>query len=81
MVTVGKRSISVKKAIVNTFEGNNNIKIKFTNNDTPLGVIIIQNKVINLIWGERPTAIEITSDQIYEQYKKFFVDHWKTATP
>ena len=70
----------VKKAIVNTFEGNKNIKIKFTNNDTPLGVIIIQNKVINLIWGERPTAIEITSDQIYEQYKKFFIEHWKTAT-
>ncbi|MFC1801408.1 TrmB family transcriptional regulator [Nanoarchaeota archaeon] len=71
---------SVKKSIQKTFEGNKNIKIKYTNNDTPLGVIIIKNKVINLIWGERPTAIEITSEQIHEQYKKFFLELWKTAT-
>jgi sugar-specific transcriptional regulator TrmB len=71
---------SVKKSIKKTFEGNKNIKLKFTTNDTPLGVIIIKNKVINLVWGERPTAIEITSEQIYEQYKRFFLELWKTAT-
>ncbi len=71
---------SVKKNIKNTFDGNKNIKIKFTKNDTPLGVIIIKDKVINLIWGERPTAIEITSEQIHEQYKDFFEEIWKTAT-
>lgn len=73
--------ISVKKAIKKTFEGNKNIKIKFTENDTPLGVIIIKNKVINLVWGERPTAIEITSEQIYEQYKNFFTELWDKASP
>lgn len=67
---------SVKETITKTFDGNKNIEIKFTKKDTPLGVIIIKNKVINLIWGERPTAIEITSEQIYEQYKKFFIDLW-----
>lgn len=69
----------VKNAIKKAFEGNKNIKIKFTKNETPLGVIIIKNKVINLIWGERPTAIEITSQQIYEQYKKFFTEIWQTS--
>src|SRR3989344_3233246 len=57
-----------------TLEEKKNIKIKFTKNDTPLGVIIIKGKVINLIWGDRPTAIEITSQQIHEQYKKFFLE-------
>lgn len=71
--------VSVRKEIKKTFEGNKNINIKFTTNDTPLGVIILKNKVINLIWGERPTAIEITSEQIYEQYKNFFLELWKQA--
>ncbi len=71
---------SVKKEIKKTFEGNKNIKIRFTKNETPLGVIIIKNKIINLIWGERPTAIEITSEQIYRQYKNFFLDIWKKST-
>ena len=72
-------NVTVRKDIQKAFEGNKNIKIKFTNNDTPLGVIIIKNKVVNLIWGERPTAIEITSEQIYEQYKMFFLESWKMA--
>ena len=71
--------IEVKKEIKKNYEGNKNIKIRFTRNETPLGMIIIKNKVINLIWGERPTAIEITSEQIYEQYKKFFLEIWKIA--
>ena len=71
--------LSVKKEIINAFEGNKNIELKFTNNETPLGVIIIKDKVINLIWGERPTAIEITSQQIHDQYKKFFTELWNKA--
>lgn len=71
---------SVKKNIKNAFEGNKNIRIRFTKNDTPLGVIIIQDKVINLIWGDRPTAIEITSEQIHKQYQRFFLELWKMAT-
>lgn len=70
---------SVKKNIKNAFAGNKNIKIKFTKNNTPLGVIIIKDKVINLIWGDRPTAIEITSQQIHKQYAKYFLELWKTA--
>lgn len=71
--------ISVKTAIEKTFEGNKKTKIRFTKNDTPLGVIIIKNKVIHLMWGERPTAIEITSEQIYQQYQKFFTEQWESS--
>lgn len=71
--------VSVKKVIKKAFEGNKNIKIRFTTNDTPLGVIIIKNRVINLVWGERPTAIEITSEQIYQQYRKFFLQIWEES--
>lgn len=71
---------SIKKSIKKAFEGNKNIQIRFARNDIPLGVIIIKGKVINLIWGERPTAIEITSDQIYEQYKNFFIGLWNKAS-
>ena len=67
---------SVRNAIKQTFQGNKNIKIRYTKNSTPLGVIIIKNKVINLVWGERPTAIEITSEQIFEQYKQYFLEEW-----
>ncbi len=67
---------SVRKAIKSTFQGNKNIKMRFTGNSTPLGVIIIHNKVINLVWGERPTAIEITSEHIYGQYIDFFASEW-----
>ena len=72
-------NFSVKKEIKKTFEKNKNIKIRFTRNETPLGVIILENKVINLIWGKRPTAIEITSEQIYMQYKSFFTELWKKS--
>lgn len=71
--------ISVKKEIRQAFSGNNNIQLRFTRNETPLGVIIIKNKIINLIWGKRPTAIEITSDQIYGQYQNFFLEQWKVS--
>ncbi len=72
---------SVRSALKKTFTGNHNIKIRFCSNDTPLGVIIIKDKVINLLWGERPTAIEITSAQIHAQYEQFFDEYWKKAKP
>jgi len=71
--------VDVEKQIKSNYAGNKNIKLRFTKNDTPLGTIIIKNRVINLVWGDRPTAIEITSDQICEQYKKFFLESWDKA--
>jgi len=47
---------SVKKEMKKAFKGNKNIQLRYTSNETPLGVIIVKGRVINLVWGERPTA-------------------------
>ena len=49
-----------------------NIKYRFTKLNLPPGLMIIDDKVINWSWGERPTAVEIKSRQIAKQYKVFF---------
>jgi hypothetical protein len=69
----------IKKEITATYKENKNIQIRFLKRSLPVGVVIIKDKVIQLIWGELPTAIEITSRQVYEQYKRFFEEAWKEA--
>jgi len=70
---------SVRKAIKKTFTGNENFKIKFSSQKSPSVVIMFKNSVVTLLWGERPTAIEMVSDQINKQYKNFFLESWKKA--
>ena len=71
--------ISIKKDFKKNYSDIKNIKFRFLNMNFPLGLMIIDNRVINWTWGERPTAIEIVSKQITEQYKKFFLEMWKIA--
>ena len=70
---------SIKKIFLKNSGDIKNIKHKFTDLDLPPGLMIIDDKVINWSWGERPTAVEIKSKQIAEQYKKFFLEIWKLA--
>ena len=72
-------SIEVKKEVKSAYKENTNIQLRFVKRSTPIGCIIIKDKVIQLVWGERPTAIEITSLQIFQQYKKFFEELWEEA--
>lgn len=72
-------NISVRKEIHKNYSGISNIKIKFTDLNLPLGLMIVDNRVINWVWGERPTAIEIISNQIAEKYKQFFLEIWNLA--
>ena len=72
-------NISIKKEFKKNYSGIKNMKYRFTNINLPLGLMIINNRVINWVWGERPTAIEIISNQIAQQYKKFFLEIWKTS--
>lgn len=67
---------SIKKIFLKNSGDLKNIKHKFTKQNLPPGLMIINNKVINWSWGERPTAIEITSKQIAQQYKTFFLEAW-----
>lgn len=70
---------SVREHVIDTFRGNKNIKLKFVKRSTPLGVSIVKNKVIQLTWGDLPTAIEMDSAQVYQSYKDFFEELWKEA--
>jgi sugar-specific transcriptional regulator TrmB len=72
---------SIRKEILSNYKDNKNIQLRFTSRDLPMGVIILNGKVIQLIWGELPTAIEINSQQVYQQYKIFFESLWKQAKP
>lgn len=73
--------VSVKSAIKNAFEGNKNFKIKFSRQASPSVIILFKDSVVTLLWGERPTAIEIVSVQINQQYRNFFLESWKNAKP
>ncbi len=71
--------ISIKKEFKENYKKIKGVKFRFTKMNFPLGLMIINNRIINWIWGERPTAIEIISKQIASQYKKFFLEVWKSA--
>lgn len=70
---------SIRKEINQVFGDLLRIQIRLTQRKTPLGTVIIPGKVIQLVWGERPTAIEIRSEQIHDHYKMFFDEMWKEA--
>ncbi len=67
----------VKKEFLKNYSKIPNIKYKFTSLKIPFGLMIIDDKIINLVWGKRPTAIEIVSQQMATQYKEFFLEIWK----
>lgn len=52
------------------------VKICYVNADLPIGLAITKGRVINTIWHGQPTAIEIRSERLAEQYKKFFLHIW-----
>ncbi len=70
---------SVKKEFIKNYGDIKNVKFRFTKTNLPIGLMIINDRVINWVWGERPTAVEIQSKQIAEQYKKFFLEIWKIS--
>lgn len=70
---------SIKDEIKDNYKDIKKMGIKFTKIDFPLGLMIIDDRVINWVWGKRPTAIEIISKQIAEQYKKFFLNIWNNV--
>jgi len=69
--------VSMKKNISETYKGISHIQIRFTELSLPQGLIITKERIINCIWGEKPTAIEVRSHRIAQQYKEFFHGIWK----
>jgi len=72
--------VKMKTSIKKTFQGIKKIKIRYTDIENTISLILVPGRVFNNIWGNRPTAIEIVSDQIHEQYKNFFLELWKKSS-
>lgn len=66
----------VKEVVKETYKSVPKLKIRFTEQDVPVGMIILKDKVINLVWGKKPIAIVIKSPIICQQYTDFFVSVW-----
>jgi len=69
-------NLKYKKIIRRAFKDVKNYKLRFTKNVFPSGMLMYKDRTIHLIWGERPTAIEIISEQVNERYRKFFLELW-----
>jgi len=56
------------------------INNRYTSFNFPQGIIIVGDKIINLSWIPKATAIIIASKNLAEQYKKFFYEVYDKAT-
>jgi len=56
-----------------------NMKIKYTNLKLPTGIFIFKDKVMTIVWKDKPTAFVITSKNNADSYKEFFEEMWKTV--
>jgi HTH-type transcriptional regulator, sugar sensing transcriptional regulator len=67
----------VKSVTKKIFANKSLAKIKYIKEPMPSNTLIYKNKVITLLFSDKPTAIVVTSKQNADQYKKFFLNRWK----
>lgn len=70
-------SKEIKKMISQNFKDVKKIKIRYTNINIPVGMIVLNKAVITLVWGKQPLAILIKAPEIYARYRQFFESIWK----
>lgn len=68
-----------KKFLKKEYGKDKNIDIRYLKHAIPTGLIIFDDKVATLLWGDIPTAFVIHSKQNANVYRKFFDDMWKIA--
>ena len=56
-------------------------KLKTTDFNYPRGITILNDTLVTISWGERPTAVVMKSKHIAEQYRKFFYELYNKAKP
>jgi len=66
------------KKVANEFK---HMDFRFSDIKTNSFVLIYNNRIVNFLYTERLIAIENISNEIYESYKKFFEEMWKSAIP
>ena len=74
---IAKKELKKDFAKSQTFKG---MKFKYTNFHLPTGIFIYKNKVMTLVWGDKPTAFVISSKNNFEKYKEFFEDMWRKSS-
>lgn len=52
---------------------------RFIDANTNSFILIYDNRIVNFLYIERLIAIETISKDVYESYKKFFEEMWKSA--
>lgn len=57
------------------------IELRFVNFPLPGTIDLYQDKVLQIAWGETPTAILIHSKEIADNYRRYFNEVWKQAKP
>lgn len=67
----------IYQTLKDTYHDNYNIQIKTTTNEIPVGVIILKDRIINLIWSDEPAAYEIKTKEVVEKYQKYFINLWE----
>ena len=69
----------VEKEVKKVAKGFKHMNFKFSNINTNSFVLIYDNRIVNFLYTEKLIAIETISKDVYESYKKFFEEMWKTA--
>ncbi len=80
---VEDRSIAnqdVHDLISHAYRNVHDLQLRFTSQDVPIGMSILKDRVVNLVWGERPMAIIIKSPLIVEHYRSFFQSVWDKSS-
>lgn len=57
------------------------MRFRFSDIRTNSFVLMYDNRIVNFLYTERLIAIETISKDVYESYKNFFEEMWKSAIP
>lgn len=70
---------SQKKDYKKAYKNMKKINIRYTKFSLPIGINIVKDRVVTLIWEPTPTAFVIESEFVADRYRVFFNNIWKTA--
>lgn len=69
----------LKKVFKEHYQKYNNLIARFTNQEFPTGIFIAEDRVLHIIWGEKPFATLIVAKIYAQKWQMFFDEQWKQA--
>jgi hypothetical protein len=76
-LAIGHTSTAAKMRML--YKDNPNLKLKFTSENLPIGVIILKDSIIQLIWSPEPLAVRTYSKEMHSSYAEYFKEQWRKA--